>query len=157
MNNNENENFDQNNNQNGQIAINIQYVKDLSFENPDAPASLTSIKEAPKVDLNLDIEANKLQEGVFEVVLDIKSTVKVDDKTIFAIELKYAGVFSFINIPEDQVEPLLFVHCPNIIFPFARRVVADVTRDGGFQPLMIDPIDFFSLYQKRKQQTPTIQ
>jgi preprotein translocase subunit SecB len=150
MNNNENDNFEQNNNQNSQIAINVQYVKDLSFENPNAPMSLTSIKEQPKVDLNLDIEAHKLQENVYEVVLEIKSSVKVGESNIFAVDLKYAGVFTLVNIPEDQVEALLFVHCPSILFPFARRVVADVTRDGGFQPLMIDPIDFFALYQKRK-------
>ena len=135
---------------NSQIAINIQYLKDLSFESPNAPMSLTAMKEQPQVDLNLDLATKPLQENVYEVAINIKASIKVDNLNIFVVDLTYAGVFSLINIPADQVEPLLLVHCPNILFPFARRILADVTRDGGFQPLMVDPVDFYSLYQNKK-------
>jgi preprotein translocase subunit SecB len=139
-------------NQNSQIVINAQYIKDLSFESPSSPFSLTSLKDAPKVELNLDVTSSKLQNDNYEVVIEIKSSVKSEDKDVFLIDLKYGALFTLTNIPEEHLESVLFVHCPSIMFPFARRIVADVTRDGGFQPLMIDPIDFLAFYNNKKAQ-----
>lgn len=131
------------------IAINAQYIKDMSFENPGAPASLVSVK-GPNVDLALDLHVSKLpEENFYEVEISIEAKAEHDGKPLFIVDLKYAGVFNLINIPEEQKELLLAVHCPAMIFPFARKIVADVTQDGGFQPLMIDPIDFGILYHKK--------
>ena len=132
------------------ISVNAQYVKDLSFENPGAPGILAEIKSAPQIDLSLDLNVTKLpEEDFFEVEIIIDATAKLDKKTLFIVDLRYAGVFHLMNIPEEQRQMLLAVHCPAIIFPFARKVIADVTQDGGFQPLMIDPIDFGALYNKK--------
>lgn len=132
------------------ISVNAQYIKDLSFENPSAPISMTSLKTQPQIDLALDINISKMpEEGVFEVALHIEASAKADDINLFVVDLQYAGVFSLINIPEDQQKLLLAIHCPAMIFPFARKIIADVTQDGGFQPLMIDPIDFGALFHKK--------
>jgi len=130
------------------IAINAQYVKDLSFENPNAPESL--ITETPNIELSLDLNiTSRTEENFYEVELSIEATAISEEKKLFIVELKYAGIFNLINIPEDQHHALLAVHCPAMIFPFARKIIADVTQDGGFQPLMIDPIDFGALYNKK--------
>jgi preprotein translocase subunit SecB len=143
---------DNNLKQDSQIIINVQYVKDLSFESPGAPFTLTSMKNQPQVDLSLDVSMQKIQTDNYEVCIEIKATVKSEDKEVFLIELKYAGLFTLLNIPEEHLEGLLFVHCPSILFPFARRIVADASRDGGFQPLMIDPVDFLAFYNLKKPQ-----
>jgi preprotein translocase subunit SecB len=131
------------------IAINAQYIKDLSFENPGAPASL-AIKNQPKVELALDIHVSKLPEdNVFEVALHINAKGTSEEKPLFIAELVYAGVFTLINIPDEDKDMLLAIHCPSMLFPFARKIIADATQDGGFQPLMIDPIDFGALYHKK--------
>ena len=132
------------------VAINGQYVKDLSFENPNAPFSLTQQKSAPKIEVNLNLEAKALPDSVYEVTLQITTKASVEADSLFVVELAYAGLFTLTNIPEDQRELVLLIHCPSILFPFARRVLSDATRDGGFQPLMLDPIDFSALYQQRK-------
>lgn len=132
-----------------QILINAQYVKDLSFENPDAPASLMGQKTQPKIDLSVNIQAQKLQEHTYEVSLHITAKALAEDKTLFLTDLEYAGIFTITELLDAQKELVLLVYCPSILFPFARRIIADVTRDGGFPPLMIDPIDFAALYQKR--------
>lgn len=134
------------------VAINAQYVKDLSFENPGAPASLVAQKEAPKIEIALNLEAKAIQADAHEVTLQITATAKTGESTLFVVELSYAGLFTLANIPQDQKEMILLIHCPTILFPFARRVLSDATRDGGFQPLMLEPIDFAGLYQQRKAQ-----
>ncbi len=142
----------ENNSQNDlpHIAVNAQYIKDLSFENPGAPSSLATMGRSPKVDLSLDLHVNKLPEdGFFEVELNIEAKALQESQTLFIVELKYAGVFHLINVAEDKQQLLLAVHCPAMIFPFARKIIADVTQYGGFQPLMIDPIDFGMLYHKK--------
>ena len=131
------------------IAVNAQYIKDLSFENPGAPGSLVNIKN-PQIDLSLDLNIVKLPEdNYFEVEISIEAKASHDTQTLFRVDLKYAGVFNLINIKSEQQEPLLAIHCPAMIFPYARKIIADVTQDGGFQPLMIDPIDFGVLYHKK--------
>jgi preprotein translocase subunit SecB len=132
------------------ISVNAQYIKDLSFENVGAPASLSNLKNTPQIDLSLDLNVKNMPEDdYFEVEIIINAKALQETKTLFIVDLKYAGVFHLMNIPEDQVEMLLAVHCPSIIFPYVRKIVADVTQDGGFQPLMIDPIDFGILYGKK--------
>ena len=132
------------------ISVNSQYIKDLSFENPGVPWSLGS-KETPQVDLGLDMTITKLDEegDVFEVALHIDATTAVDGKTLFIVELVYAGIFTLLNIAEEDQQVVLAVHCPAMIFPFARKIVADVSKDGGYQALMIDPIDFGTLYYNK--------
>ena len=132
------------------ISVNAQYIKDLSFENPGAPASLANMEGNPSIDLSLDLNVRKMPEdGLFEVEIIINAKAKNKDQTLFIVDLTYGGVFEILNMPEDQMEIVLAVHCPSIIFPFARKVIADVTQDGGFQPLMIDPIDFGMLYSRK--------
>ncbi|WP_316355047.1 protein-export chaperone SecB [Candidatus Trichorickettsia mobilis] len=136
------------------IAINAQYIKDLSFENPAAPGSLASLPRNPNIDLSLDLHITRLPEdNFFEVELSIEAKAHNDDHTLFIVDLKYAGIFNIINIPDEQLQAVLAIHCPAMIFPFARKIVADVTQDGGFQPLMIDPIDFGALYHKKLSET----
>lgn len=133
------------------ISVNAQYIKDLSFENPKAPSSLAALSSHPQLDLTLDIDIQKLhEENFYEVELTIKAAANNEKfATLFLVELKYAGVFNLINIPLDQHQMILSIHCPAMIFPFARKIIASVTQDGGFQPLMIDPIDFGALYHKK--------
>lgn len=132
------------------ISVNAQYIKDLSFENPGAPGSLVNMSSQPQIDLALDLNIQKMTEdGYFEVEIIINAKATSEGKTLFIVDLRYAGVFHLINVPEEQTQMLLAVHCPAIIFPFARKIIADSTQDGGFQPLMIDPIDFGVLYSKK--------
>lgn len=132
------------------IAVNAQYIKDFSFENPGAPATLANLSAAPQIDLALDLNIQRMPEDdYFEVEISISAKAVNEKATLFIVDLKYAGVFNLINIPKDQVQMLLAVHCPSIIFPYARKIIADVTQDGGFQPLMIDPVDFGVLYSKK--------
>lgn len=133
-----------------QISINAQYIKDLSFENPEAPMSLANAKN-PVVDLAaLDVNITRMpEENVFEVSIHIEATAKSEDKTLFIVDLVYAGIFTLIGIAEDDHKPILAIHCPSMLFPFARKIIADVTQDGGFQALMIDPIDFGALFHKK--------
>ena len=135
------------------IAVNAQYIKDFSFENPGAPGSLASMDKSPQIDLALDLNIQKLpEEDYYEVEISISAKALSNQKTLFVVDLKYAGVFNLINIPEEQIQMLLAVHCPSIIFPYARKIIADATQDGGFQPLMIDPVDFGVLYSKKMMQ-----
>lgn len=134
------------------LAILTQYVKDLSFENPRAPYGLQPNQPRPEIQINVDVRAGQVAEGQFEVVLDLHIEAKSGENPVFLIELAYGGLFALANIPSDSLQPLLLIECPRLLFPFARRVVADCTRDGGFPPLMIDPIDFVMLYRQRLQQ-----
>jgi preprotein translocase subunit SecB len=127
-----------------------QYIKDFSFENPNAPA-VYQWQGQPQIDVQFNIGANLAGEDVHEVVLKIDVRASAADKVAFQLELAYAGLFGLRNIPEDQVQPFLLAEAPRLIFPFARRVVADAVRDGGFQPLMLEPIDFFALYSAQAQ------
>jgi preprotein translocase subunit SecB len=131
------------------LSIVLQYIKDISFENPKAPAGLQS-NVRPEIQIKVDTRATQVSnEGHYEVVIDLEVEAKASGDTIFLLELDYAGVFQIANIPPDSLQPLLMIECPRLLFPFARRIVADMTRDGGFPPLMIDPIDFVTLYRQR--------
>lgn len=135
---------------NAEFRILTQYVKDLSFENPNAPQSMGPVSEQPKIDVRVDVGVQRFSENEYEVKLSVGVDAKAKEGVMFVVELQYCGLFRLVNIPEDSIEPMLLIECPRQIFPFARRIIADVTRDGGFPPLMIDPIDFVGLYQQRR-------
>lgn len=134
------------------IRINAQYVKDLSFENPRAPRSLQPQQGQPKVDVHVDVKATKLADSVFEVVLTTTVNGTGEDGQLFLAELSYAGVFTLEGLPEEHLQPVLLVECPRLLFPFARNIVADITRDGGFPPLLIQPVDFAQLYRQSQEE-----
>ena len=140
-----------------QLGIQTQYVKDLSFENPSALERPPEAERSPQITVNVQVEARRLNEQTFEVVLQITAQASHEEKPVFLVELSYAGVFNFIDIPENAMEPALLIECPRLLFPFARRIVADVTRDGGFPPLLLAPIDFLALYRNRQQQAAQAQ
>ena len=139
----------------GPLVLNIQYTKDLSFEVPGAPEIFATLREQPRVDIQLDVQARPLQQdsGVFEVALQVRADAKANlnnaDQTCFIAELTYCGIFT-VNVPPEQMEPVLLVECPRLLFPFARNILADVTRDGGFPPVLLAPIDFVALWQSRR-------
>ena len=128
-----------------------QYVKDLSFENPNAPAVYQS-QTAPQIDVQFNIAAQQVGEEVHEVVLKITVKAEAEGKVSFLAELEYAGLFGLRNIPEEHVQPFLLVEGPRLVFPFARRVLADAIRDGGFPPLLLEPIDFAQVFQMQQEQ-----
>ncbi len=134
-----------------QVAILTQYVKDLSFENPNAPASLQA-QSQPRIDVNVGVNARKAGDDMFEVELKISAKAEVDGNPSFMVELLYAGLFGLKHVPEEALEPFCIIEAPRILFPFARRIIADAVRDGGFPPLMLDPIDFGQLYLAQQQQ-----
>jgi len=130
------------------VTINTQYVKDLSFENPNAPQSLVATGQ-PNIDVNVNVQARGLGPNVYEVVLSITCTAKHEGTTAFIVEVAYAGVFTLNGVPQEHTHPLLLIECPRLLFPFARALVANATRDGGFLPLLIQPIDFLDLYRRQ--------
>ena len=134
-----------------QVGIISQYVKDLSFENPNSPA-VYQWQVQPQIDVQFNISSNKAADDVWEVVLKVDVKAHGDQGVAFAVELSYAGLFGIRNVPEDQVQPFCYAEAPRLLFPFARRVLADAVRDGGFPPLMLEPIDFASLYMQQAQQ-----
>ena len=134
------------------IEINAQYTKDLSFEAPGAPGIFGLMQqEAPDISVNVNVNVNPLQEKTYEVILEIAAECKFKDKTAFILELEYAGVFT-LGVPEEHLQPVLLIECPRLLFPFARNILADVSRDGGFPPLMLGPLDFSSMYQAKIQE-----
>jgi len=149
------------------LVVNVQYTKDLSFEVPNAPAIYTVLRSAPMVNINLDVQVRRIQEGqtVFEVTLAARAeaTIPSTDNggaekpmVVFIADLSYAGIFTLNGVPDEQQEPILLVECPRLLFPFARNILADVTRDGGFPPVMLGPIDFVGLWQARRAQAAGI-
>jgi preprotein translocase subunit SecB len=133
-----------------QLILNAQYIKDLSFENPRAPQSLIQQTAQPEVEINVDVKANNLGPEVFEVVLTINATARAQGETVFLIELAYGSVVTIKNATAELLPMLVLVETPRIVFPFARAVIANATRDGGFPPLMINPIDFAELLRRQQ-------
>jgi preprotein translocase subunit SecB len=137
--------------QSPQFGIISQYVKDLSFENPNAPA-VYQWQGQPQIDVNFNIGAQKVSDDIHEVALRIEISARAQDKTAFQIDLLYAGLVAMRNIPAEQVQPVLLAEVPRILFPFARRTIADAVADGGFPPLLLEPFDFGSLYMQQAAQ-----
>jgi len=134
-----------------QLRVLTQYIKDLSFENPNAPGSMQG-GAAPAIDLQIGVSIDPVQEGLWEVGLPITITAKRDDSTLFLIELLYCGLFALENVPAEGMEPMLHIECPRLLFPFARRIISGLTQDGGFPALPLDPIDFATVYRARLEQ-----
>ena len=140
----------------GSIQINAQYVKDLSFEGPSLPFILSELKGAPGISVNIDVKANKGAEKVYTVDLTIKTKAvnPADQKTVFICELTYGGLVT-LDVPPEHVEPILLIEIPHLLFPYARAIIANTTREAGLPPLQINPVDFASLYrQKVSEQQP---
>lgn len=130
-----------------QVGVIAQYVKDLSFENPNAPA-VYQWQGQPKTDVQFNIGAASVGQDLHEVTLKIEVSAKADQGTAFQLELLYAGLFVLANVPEEQMQPFLLAEAPRLLFPFARKIIADATVEGGFPPLRLDPIDFGTLYMQ---------
>jgi preprotein translocase subunit SecB len=136
------------------LAINAQYVKDLSFENPRAPQSLIQQKAQPEVQLAVDVKARNIGPDLFEVLLNLNAKATAENETVFVVELAYAAVVTAKAEDQNVVPFLVLVEAPRLLFPFARNIVAGATRDGGFPPLLINPIDFSELLRRQQQQQP---
>jgi len=128
------------------IQIAAQYIKDLSFENPSMGINVRQ----PQIEFSVDLQARKMQDsGPYEVIMKLRVTANQEDKTIFLLELAYGGIFVLERVPDEAIQPILLIECPRMMFPFVRRIVADLVSDGGLPPLMIEPIDFAQLYRNR--------
>jgi preprotein translocase subunit SecB len=132
------------------IRILAQFIRDLSMENPRAPDALRPSQSQPQIDLNVEMNARGRDDGLFEVDLKLSAKANRDDGPLFVVELLYGGVFQVSGVAQEDLEPVLLVECPRYLFPFARRIVAEVTSEGGFPPFLLDPIDFAAVYQARK-------
>ena len=130
------------------IRVLSQYIKDLSFENPGA-----TVQDQPNIELGIDVGATPVanNEWVFEVTLKLKARAGTQETALFLIEMDYAGQFHLQGFSQADMEPILLIECPRILFPFARRIIADISAEGGFPPLRIDPVDFGALYNSQKQ------
>jgi preprotein translocase subunit SecB len=132
------------------VQIIAQYVKDLSFENPGAPSSITS---RPNIDLGVDLQARRIEGTLFEVELKLRINAKsAEDRPVFLLELVYAGMMQIVNVPDDVLQQILLIEGPHLLFPYARRIISDAVRDGGMPPLMIEPIDFAGLFRSKQAQ-----
>ena len=131
------------------LGVIAQYVKDLSFENPGAPATLRPRQKTPNLNISISVEPSRINETDHEVQLKIDARAVDGETVLFAIELVYAGAFRITNARPEDVQPITMVECPRLLFPFARQVLADASRNGGFPPLLLDPIDFQALYRQR--------
>jgi preprotein translocase subunit SecB len=132
-----------------QMNVLAQYTKDLSFENPNAPRSLAPQEQSPNITIQVNVNATQVDQNDYEVSLVIEGSAGEGANLLFQFELNYAGVFRLVNIPAADLHPVIMIECPRLLFPFARQIVADAVRNGGFPPLMLEPIDFVSLYRQR--------
>jgi preprotein translocase subunit SecB len=135
-----------------QVRVAGQYIKDLSFENPNVRKLLGGPGEKPALRVEVNVNATKLNDTMFESAILFKAEASSKAGVIYDLELAYAGLFEIQNLPEQALEPFLLINCPSLLFPFLRRIVADLTREGGFAPLLLDPIDFAALFMQRQQQ-----
>lgn len=135
------------------IRILAQYIRDLSFESPRAPESLRAGGPQPQVDLGVELNARGRPDGFYEVELKLSAKAARDNEPVFMVELLYAGLFQVVNVTGLDLEAVLMIECPRFLFPYARRIIADLTGEGGFPPFMLDPIDFAAIYAQRKTAT----
>jgi preprotein translocase subunit SecB len=134
------------------IRILAQFIRDLSFENPRAPDALRAGQDQPQIDLNVEMNARGREDGLFEVDLKLSAKAARAEGPLFMVELLYGGVFQIAGVGAEDMEPVLLIECPRYLFPFSRRIIADVTAEGGFPPFLLDPIDFAGVYAARKAQ-----
>ncbi len=135
-----------------QLNVLAQYVKDFSFENPNAPRSLTPSQQQPAINIQINVNAKPVAETDIEVELKLEGKAESAGTLLFSFDLVYAGMFRIQNVPQENMHPLMMIECPRLLFPFAREVIATTVRNGGFPPLLIDPIDFVTLYRQRLAQ-----
>jgi preprotein translocase subunit SecB len=135
-----------------QLNVLAQYIKDLSFENPNAPQSLQQQQQQPAINIQINVNATPLSDADVEVVLKLEGKADLAGKVLFAFDLAYAGVFRIQNVPQDSLHAVVMIECPRLLFPFAREIVATAVRNGGFPPLLLDPVDFVGLYRQRMQE-----
>lgn len=135
------------------IRILAQYVRDLSFENPKAPEALRAGATSPQIEMGVELNAQSREGGVYEIELKLTAAARRDSDPVFQIELVYAGLFQVVGVEADDLEQVLMIECPRYLFPFARRLIADLTAEGGFPPLMLEPMDFAAIYLARKAQS----
>ena len=134
------------------IRILAQYIRDLSFENPNAPDALRPTETPPQIDLNVELNARGRQDALYEVELKLTARASRGSETVFHVELVYGGLFQIMGVQPTDIEPVLMIECPRYLFPFARKVVADLSIEGGFPPFMLEPLDFASIYAARRAQ-----
>lgn len=134
------------------LNVLAQYIKDLSFESPNAPNFALPANQPPALNVQINVNAKPISATDFEVELSIEGRAEHNKTVLFAIELIYGGVFRVQNVPQESLHPVVLIECPRLLFPFARQIVADTVRDGGFPPLMLDPVDFAALYRQRAAQ-----
>lgn len=132
------------------MSVKAQYLKDLSFENPRAPASFIDNGQQPQFQVDVNVNAAGLGDHNFEVELSVAARANRGDMVAFVIEATYAGLFEIRNVPNEHLEAIMLVECPRLLFPFMRQIVSDATRNGNFPPLMLEPIDFFAIFQRNK-------
>jgi preprotein translocase subunit SecB len=137
-----------------QLNVLAQYTKDFSFENPNAPRSLTPGQTAPNINIQINVNAQPLagSQTDFEVTLKIDGKAELTGMLLFSFDLAFCGVFRIQNVPQDSIHPLIMIECPRLLFPFAREIISTAVRDGGFPPLLLDPVDFVQLYRQRMSQ-----
>lgn len=124
-----------------------QYIKDMSFENPNAPASILTQASMPKFDVNINVGVNRFPDNIFAVEMTLKAKAEREGSVVFNVELIYGGAFLVRNIPDQQLAPLLMIESPRLLFPFARQILASISQQGGFPPLMMEPVDFAAIYR----------
>lgn len=132
-----------------QLQVVAQYIKDFSFENPNAPRALVASNEAPQIAIQINVGATPLSDGEIEVVLTLSGKAERAGTVMFSFELDFGGVFRIRNVPQESLNPVVLIECPRLLFPFAREIVATSVRNGGFPPLLLDPVDFVALYQQK--------
>jgi preprotein translocase subunit SecB len=134
-----------------QLNVLAQYIKDFSFENPNAPKILSTTVQ-PQISIQINVQANPQTATDFEVELKLEGKAEASGSLMFGFELTFAGIFRVQNVPQEQMHPVVLIECPRLMFPFAREIIATTVRNGGFPPLLLDPIDFVQLYQQRMTQ-----
>jgi len=135
-----------------QLSVVAQYIKDFSFENPNAPQSLAGGGEPPQIGIQINVAANPQSDTDIEVVLKLEGKAETSGKLMFRFELEFAGVFRIRNVPQESLNAVVLIECPRLLFPFAREIIATSVRNGGFPPLLLDPVDFVSLYRQKMAQ-----
>ena len=139
------------------LSVIVQYSKDFSFENPNAPQSLMQQQQQPQIGVQINVNPRQLSTTDYEVELKLEGKAELTGTVLFAFDLNYAGVFRLMNIPQENLGPLLMIECPRLLFPFAREIISNAISSGGFPPLMLHPIDFIGLYQRRLAETQAAQ
>jgi preprotein translocase subunit SecB len=135
-----------------QLNVVAQYIKDFSFENPNAPQSLTPTQDPPQIGIQINVAASPLSDTDIEVVLKLDGKAETDGKLTFRFELEFGGVFRIRNVPQESLNAIVLIECPRLLFPFAREIIATAVRNGGFPPLLLDPVDFVALYRRKMEQ-----